>query len=241
MSTLSNKRFEIIQQALSEAAAGNDVCVAVWQEADSDAGYVIATDGRMANIGEYQFGFTHIDNLKQADPNAAHELRQVSGAIMSAGDSLKKDVFPFDASVALPALLAWSKGNLSDQQVAEMLDLLREGGLATEGQIVPNAQIELLAPVHAKCLLEVAGHWCIETIQVGSVGQHLPANIYGYGGDVDNYLSARVNLPAPSFCPTAIMPSIQLSRESFRVTSPPPPVPVVVKQAHTCAHLHHKP
>ena len=55
---------QAIREQLDEAGqSGQQLCQAQWMEADADAGYLIHVDGRMMPMGEYQYGFDHLDDL----------------------------------------------------------------------------------------------------------------------------------------------------------------------------------
>lgn len=70
-----------------EKASGSSLCLAMWSEADADAGYLVHVDGRMVGVGEYQYGFTHVDEFLGDQPDeeterwARGEAGRVSGSI----------------------------------------------------------------------------------------------------------------------------------------------------------------
>lgn len=75
-----------IREELAAAATeGAQFCLALWQEADADAGYLVHVDGRMVPAGEYQYGFRGLDELQSASTDPDEEVqrsaRQEAGAL----------------------------------------------------------------------------------------------------------------------------------------------------------------
>lgn len=86
--------IQSIRETLEEMRQeGHTLGVALWQEADADAGYLIHVDGRMVPVGEYQHGFSHIDEMEkeQADQETANSARGEAGKIAGNIDALNDD------------------------------------------------------------------------------------------------------------------------------------------------------
>lgn len=68
-----------------EEARGNGATflVALWQEADGTGGYLLRMDGAMMGIGDYQYGFTHLDDLGAPHSDeVARYARQEAGRLI---------------------------------------------------------------------------------------------------------------------------------------------------------------
>lgn len=86
--------IQSIRETLEEMRQeGHTLGVALWQEADADAGYLVHVDGRMVPAGEYQYGFEHIDELTKEydDPEVANWARSEAGKISGSIDALNDD------------------------------------------------------------------------------------------------------------------------------------------------------
>ena len=63
-----------IRESLAEIGKESPLSLAHWAEADADAGYILHADGRMVGLGEYQYGFSHVDEL--LSPDLSEEVRK---------------------------------------------------------------------------------------------------------------------------------------------------------------------
>ena len=81
METKAQKYHALIEDELLDVKdMGDQYVVAQWNEADADAGYLIHIDGRMAPLGDYQFGFHHVNELISTPDvkEAIHELAKIA-------------------------------------------------------------------------------------------------------------------------------------------------------------------
>lgn len=60
LETLVASIKETLQEGISE---GQEFFAAQWGEADGDACYLVSKDGRMVGLGDYQYGFSSVDDL----------------------------------------------------------------------------------------------------------------------------------------------------------------------------------
>ena len=161
----SSRSIETLVQSIRESLAeigeeGHTFALAQWSEADADAGYILHTDGRMVSMGEYQYGFSHIDELLSPDLNdevrryAKIEAGSIAGSIEAIDLSDASD--PFDLRERLPYAFQ-ADSDLVEKAVKagkitipEMFELLatQEGKLVMEGnagnhdfQVVKDIQV----------------------------------------------------------------------------------------------------
>lgn len=173
--------IQAIRQSLDEAReAGHQFCLATWSDADADAGYLVHVDGRMAGVGEYQYGFSHLDDLASPGDTqemrtiARHEAGSLAGTLAPIGaDDLEElserlpCAFQADAELAARAV---AEGQAS---VQELFDLLcsAPGQPVLAGNCGNQDKFELLQDVRAARLATGKdGKLAWQEIQVGRAG-----------------------------------------------------------------------
>lgn len=178
--TVTERRIATIQAALDEMPPADLFAIAEWPEADGDGGYLIARDGRMLAIGDYQHGFDHIQELQGESPDAKQELRQVAGHIRSHTEmSTELGELPNELDNLLPALAAWARQEITTQQVDALRASTPESGqIPTPSSTPANGQVSLLQDVWAQELgQDDTGAWGWRPKKVGAAGDTVPAFI----------------------------------------------------------------
>lgn len=92
------KSLEAVIQAArdtlaEEAESGATLCLAMWSEADADAGYLVHVDGRMVGVGEYQYGFSSIDDMARdhGDDETNKWARSEAGRLAGSLEALDEE------------------------------------------------------------------------------------------------------------------------------------------------------
>ena len=156
-----------IRESLADAASeGGQFCVAGWGEADGDACYLIHVDGRMVGVGDYQYGFSHVDDL--LSPNLSAEVgkyaRQEAGKIAGSMEPINLLGNGDDWGVVerLPSafladgdMVEWAAaaGALSATDMFELLST-RQGKLVIPGLSGRPDEIELTKDIEVSRLVQ---------------------------------------------------------------------------------------
>jgi hypothetical protein len=201
------KSVETLVQAIREElanikASGESYALARWPEADGDAGYMLCVVGRMLQVGDYQAGFTHIDDLTSPalDEERRGYARAESGHIASSLESIAVDPelrdevahgiaqnFGLDFDVVWGAL---SDGRISVEAAFELCAGVPRGTLFVfpgsadqkTHSVRSTADISVASVVHApnggltvtNRLVATAGHVLLGTLRGASLAVPVP-------------------------------------------------------------------
>lgn len=95
---MAKKSLETLVQSIRESlaeikSAGDVFAIASWPEADGGGGYMIHIDGRMMPVDDYQYGFSHINELisDNLSVDVQKYARQEAGRIASSITPLSAD------------------------------------------------------------------------------------------------------------------------------------------------------
>lgn len=71
---------ELLLQIVSQETQQNGACVALWSEADANAGYAVRADGQVMGMGEYQY--LEAGQVGTLDDVARRDLGMVAGCMV---------------------------------------------------------------------------------------------------------------------------------------------------------------
>lgn len=139
--TPTERKLALIEAILAEAAQEGGYAISYWSEADGDAGYLFAPDGRALAIGDYQYDISHIRELSQGE--AKRDLGQATGNIQTINDWTQEyGELPNDLGQIEPILKAWVANRATSEDVDQVrgaapdMDNMFQGGpLKTNGEV----------------------------------------------------------------------------------------------------------
>lgn len=193
----SSRPLETLVQAIRETLEetqeeGHTLAIAQWSEADADAGYLIHTDGRMVGLGEYQYGFGHIDELLSTELDdevrgwARSEAGHIAGNLETV--DLDDESDPFDLLERLPIAFqadsdlvekCVSDGSVTIAQLFELLSGVK-GQLIQEGRSDGTDEIKVTQDVVATRLKQADnGELSWESQVVIAAGGTAQGNAFG--------------------------------------------------------------
>lgn len=164
---------EIIGEQLAEMKQeGHEFAVALWGEADADAGYLLRSDGKMVGLGEYQYGFSCLTDMTnpaltgEVLTYARSEAGRIAGGMeavdMEAVAAGRDDMnllehlpYAFQA-YSENASTAAKQGKMTLEQMFELL-LTRPGKVVFEGNVQGWHDITLKEDVVVGELVEKDG------------------------------------------------------------------------------------
>lgn len=209
---MSNRRTEALVNAIRqqlESETEHGLFLALWGEADSDGGYLLRSDGTMLPVGDYQHGFTHLDQLlTSSDEEQAASARHEAGRIASDMEEITSDdldelmerfplAFGADSALVEQAL---ARGDVS---VCQLMDLMGQltTPLVMEGKTACVHRICASQAVTASRLGATENGLTWQTIMVAQPGQNLEGFVDARGMAAINLEggNAHAFLPAGSF------------------------------------------
>lgn len=160
-----------IRQQMEGVETETGLFVALWCEGDSDAGYFLRADGTMFPAGDYQYGFTHLDQLLETEheSEARGEAGRIAGDIQPLTTDELEELYerlpmPFGVNHEVVEK-AWADGKITAADVVDAY--ARCPGLIVEALKVGERQEVVLTQdlvVGTLALTEAGLEWTSHTV-----------------------------------------------------------------------------